>query len=239
MHVLSGDRFNQEGIVKAFATPPENKIDLFVCEFHHNISIERQSYKPENVLGQVKAMIQQGLVADKLTIAIDNTINLEQSEEVKAFLADETIKHLIQLGKLNVVLLRSAQKFDMLGMDNYYGGITTSLNESKAFSKFNARMAKKEDQLAGLSYQGLAHLQKYGGKSLDNYRLLTMKNTQKLYKMLPDNAIYHKGTDNPMQISEIADDQLVFLDIKFPEYPKAADAFKQRFLTYAKEKNYL
>jgi len=66
-------------------------------------------------------MHKQQLLSDRCTILIDNTIDLENSDQLKEFFNNVIIKDLILDGKLNVVLLKSAQKFDMLGMDNYYG----------------------------------------------------------------------------------------------------------------------
>lgn len=233
LHVLDGDKFNQGGLDHAFEETPKEPIDLFVCEFHHNISSVKQSYSSENVLDQVKEMIEKGLVADKFTISIDTTIDIEKSREIENFLADKMIQGLINDGRLNVVFLRSAQKFDMFGMDNYYGGITTTINNNESFNLFNQRMDRPEDQLKGLSYQGLAHLQKHGGANLDNYRLAIMENTQKIYQGIPEKAIYREGLTNPMQVSKIDDDRIVFLDIKFPNYPSSATAFKKAITKFA------
>jgi hypothetical protein len=235
LYVLDGDNFNQKGIDEAFENPPSQYIDLFVCEFHHNISPDRQIYQLEKIAEQVKDMVFNGLVADKFTVAIDTTLSLENSQDIRTFLADPVIKTLIEEGKLNVVLVRSAQKFDMLGMDNYYGGITTTINNHQSFDSFNARMNDSEDQLRGLSYQGLAHLQRTGGSNLDAYRQGIMENTRKLYQQLPQEAIYHQGTKNLMQISQIDDENPVFLDIKFPGYAKTAVAFGKGLKDFARK----
>lgn len=231
LSVLDGDRFN-DGIEKAFLKQPEEPIDLFICEFHHNISLTRQEYHPENITRQIKTMHQKGLLAEKCTVVIDTTINLDQSDEVRKFLADKEIRKMIEEGKLNVVLLHSAQKFDMLGFDNYYGGITTSINAHKSFESFNKRMDHQLDQLKGFNYQGLTHLQKYGG--IDNYRKAIMKNTHKLYGMLPKEAIFHEGIKSPMQISKNQDELQVFIDIKFPGFPSTGFKVSRKLREFAK-----
>ena len=216
---------------------PVGPIDLFICEFHHNILDQCSSYQPENVVEEIKAMVDKGLVANKFTVVIDTTIGFDQLHDVKELLEDESIKSLIRAGKLNVVLLRSTQKFDMLGLDNFYGGLTTTFNTQQSFDKFNARMNLPEDQLKGLNYQGLTHLQRYASFSIDAFRQGVMDNTQKLYRLLPPKAIYHQGSHNPMQMSQILDPQIFFLDIKFPHYPKSAEAFIRRLLQFtAQEK---
>lgn len=231
--VLDGDIFNEKGIKAAFNKSPR-KLDLFVGEFHHNISVDRQVYRTENITGQVKALFKKGLVADKFTVVLDTTIDLEDSDEIREFLNDPDIKDWVAKGQLNVVLLRSTQKFDMLGMDNYYGGITVNLNNPSSFEQFNERMDHPQDQLRGLSFQGIAHLQKYGSVQIDRYREAIMKNTAKLYAKLPAESIYTDGTENPMQISKIEDNRLVFLDIKFPNYPNLSDAFKMRLQSFTR-----
>lgn len=228
---LNGDNFSK-GIRGAFDKPPK-PIDLFVCEFHHNVSTTRQSYKREDLLGQIKAMHAEGMLAKQCTIAIDTTINLENSSDFRELLNDPDIKQLIQHGALNIVLFRSAQKFDMLGMDNYSGGISITINNGSSFADFNNRLDDPSDQLRGLSYQGLTHLSLYGSDSIENYRIGIMNNLKFLYSQLPPDAIWKEGTDNPMQISEITDDELVFLDVKFPKNPVISKLFLKKFNEFA------
>jgi hypothetical protein len=231
--------FSGGEIKGTFQTPPRIPLDLYICEMHHNISKSRQEYTPENILGQVKAMYAENLVSDEFTVVIDTTMDLESSTEIKAFLNDPEIKQRILDGELNVVFIRSAQKFDMFGLDNYYGGISLSINNLASSSLFNDRMDDLQDQQRGLSYQGLTHLHLHAGDLMDKYRLGIMENTQKLYAMLPKKAVYHKGTTNPLQISAIKDKKSVFLDIKFPEFPSAKQAFYNQFIKYIERENIL
>lgn len=217
---LDGDAFRESGgdLTKAFDSLPKEPLDVYICEIHHNISPDRSSYTKENVLDQIKALYAMNLAAPQLTVVIDCTIDLEESDDIRTLLSDKAIQGLIDVGRLNISLLRSAQKFDMLGMDNYYGGISTSINNEIYFSSFDARMDLPYDQLRGLSYQGLAHLQAHSKGSLDKYRLLLMQNTHTLYDMMPREAIFQEGKEMPMQISKMQDERSVFLDIKFPRY---------------------
>jgi hypothetical protein len=231
---LSGDRFIEGGIAAAMERPSE-PIDLFVAEFHHNISLDRRIYRVEQVTEQIKAMVKEGYFAKTFTIALDTTIDLEQSDEVRALLSDPEIAELIKSGRMNLVMYRSAQKFDMFGMDNYYGGIAVCVNHSEAFKAFNERMALPEDQLGGLCYQGLAHLQTYGAAYSDKYRQGIMDNTQRLYQSLPPAMIYKEGNQNPLQISAINDHRSVFLDVKSPKSPQIAKAFWSRLNQFALE----
>ena len=238
VHKLDGDVFDAEGVETAFSDPPQHPIDLFICEFHHNISETRQVYKTENLLGQVKAMAEKGMLAEKCTILIDTTIDLEESDDLRTFLSDPTIERLIKEGKLNIALVRSAQKFDMIGLDNYSGGITIAINDHDSFGEFNSRMADPQDQLSGLSYQGLTHIQKYAGKGLDQYRAGLMENTRKLYEMLPKGMIFAEGTEAPFQISRREDPRGIFLDVKTPLGERVLEAFSRRFAKFAQDERH-
>ena len=180
---------------------------------------------------QVKNLRQKGKLTNPCTVVIDTTINLEHADNIRQFLADDEIKKAIKDGELNIVLLRSAQKFDMLGQDNYYGGITTTINNSEKFASFNARMNHPQDQLKDSNYQGLTHLQKYG--DLDAYRRAIRENTEKLYNNLISSKI---GMGMSMVVSKMEKNNLYFLDIKF-RYKATAEAFKYSFLRFAKERN--
>lgn len=220
--------------LRVFDNPPKEPLDVLITEFHHNILSDKQKYRPEKVLEQVKFLIDNKLVAKNFTVVVDNTVDLVESQDLRKFLNDPEIQKYIEKGLLNVVLIRSAQKFDMMGLDNYYGGIAISINNSKSFARFNERMNHADDQLEGLDYQGLTHLHLHAGLLLDEYRQILMNNTQTLYSLLPKAAIHHTGQNNPLQISQIEDDKLFFLDFKFNRYPSTASAFTSALMKFAK-----
>lgn len=191
---------------------PKGPIDIFICDFHHNISVERSEYQVENITHQVDELYAKGLVADKFTVAIDCTVDFIRSDDIRGFL--EKHKARITSGKMNVVLYRSAQKFDMLGMDNYYGGYTVTINDGTSWEAFNARIGRKGDDAEGLSHQGMAHLATYGSEHLDAYRKALMDNTKKLYEALP--AGCRTNPNASLYIAKTEDPRNVFLDIQFP-----------------------
>lgn len=236
--ILDGDEFTDERVVWVDDKPPSKPIDLFVCEFHHNISDVRYYYAPEDILGQIKAMIRQNLVADKFTVVIDTTIGMELGEEVRAFFGDSVIQENIAQGRLNVVLVRSAQKFDMLGADNYSGGFAISINSARSFVGYNGRMDDRRGHLEGLSYQGLTHLQKFCAGSLERYRKLLMENTQKMYRMMPRALITSRGNlkkSARIRVAEITDPSLVYLDIKFSS-DKVCEVYMEAILQLMQER---
>lgn len=214
-------------------------IDLFFCEFRHNINFNKNYvFEKSNVKDYIKSIFKNGIAADQLTVVIDNTIDLEVSDELRDLLADSTIKELIQKGRLNLVCMRSAQKYDMLGIDNYYGGIVISINNPDAFSSFNERMDHKDDQLTGISYQGLTHLQMHSKSGLDEYRKAIMSNTQLLYKQIPLSMLESEGKPKMISITQQNDPSTTFLRINI-ENSKVARAFVKALDAYVKNENLL
>lgn len=226
--ILKGDDFNRDP--KNTIAQLDGNIDLFLCEFHHNVSLERTNYTPEKITEQIKALFAADKVAKPLTVMIDSTINLELSDDFKKLFSDPEIKQYITDGKLNIVLARSAQKFDMLGFDNYYGGIVTIVNNGKEFDLFNDRMNKKGDQLQGVNYQGLCHLNSCAAKEIEAYRQAIMDNANDLYKLMPEKC---KDQSGIIQIAQVNDDKLGFLDFKFhQDFPEMASCMVSSFRKY-------
>lgn len=235
-HVLEhvGDTYNFE--LKAGDIANAKKpIDLFLCEIHHNVGIEKTDYKTENIAEQIKFLKNNNMLAPNCTVAIDTTINFDRSDDVRTLLADPEIAKMITDGELNIVLLRSAQKFDMLGLDNYYGGVATTINNGKSFPDFDERMNHPQDQLTGLNYQGLTHLQKYG--DLDSYRKAVHENTKKLYAQLPKELF--EGIEPFVKIATMEEDCQYFLGLMFPGGAGVSRAFINRFLEFAKDQKVL
>lgn len=211
----------------------ENGVDLYLAEMHHNISIDRKVYSAEPLLDQVKLMYNRGVFAERFTVAIDNTIGVEGEESMREFFKDPLISRLILEGKLNVVLYRSAQKFDMFGMDNYYGGILSVINSGAAFAMFNARMADERDQLTGPAYQGLVHYQRHAGEEIQGYRKAITDNVTQLYRLLPSELIHVEGSRSPVQIAAREDETLPFLDIQTPNSRLLGDALYSALRRFA------
>ena len=82
-----------------------------------------------------EARTLEKLVSDKFIVALDCTVDLIASPDVKAFLDHFEAK--IAAGKMGVMIFRSGQKFDLLGMDNFYGGYSITIQKlgSAAFDE--------------------------------------------------------------------------------------------------------
>lgn len=213
------------------------KIDMYVAEFHHNISISREDYHAEDVTAQVDELFKQGMVSDRFTVALDTTIAATNAKEIKNFLDHNAER--IASGQLNVVMYRSGQKFDMMGMDNYNGGVMAMVNNGEDFADFNQAVEKGRgvDNLGSQSVQGLTMMQKHAQEHLNDYRGAVMQATAKLGSArsaanpagLPEHMILtpeNRG-DAMIQIASNQDDQAVFLDLRNPwldaESPEATN----------------
>jgi hypothetical protein len=206
-------------------------LDLYVCDFHHTISQDRNHYQLENLQHHVDELYRNKLVAKQFTVAIDCTIDFVNSKDVQAFL--DRNKARIKPGELNVVLFRSAQKFDMFGMDNYYGGFSININDHATFADFNTRMEAPEDQLKGPSLQGLSHIGVHASQNMDDYRGAIIASTKRFYDALPPGLIWSADSISAMQVARTDDPNVVFLDIKFPGNDAAFDAFGDRLKKFA------
>jgi len=220
---LNGHVFDKEGIDKAFTDVKRNavselekdkKIDLFLCEFHHNIGLNKDVYRAENITQQIKKMSEKGLLADQCTIAIDTTLSGERDSDIQGLLNDETIQKLIQEGKLNIALMRSGQKFDLLGQDNYYCGFTTTISPQDKWQAFHATVNDPDNHINGLSRQAVGFLDKHVRQQILDYRECSIQATQEAYQKLDKKLLFDPASDNPLQIAKIEDDRIGFFDLK-------------------------
>lgn len=226
-----------------------DKLDLFVTEFHHNIGMGVDEYVSLDVAGQIKSLLASDAVSEKFTVAIDNTISDPDGAEIRALLSDPVIAEAVKEGRLNIVFYRSAQKFDMAGLDNYNGGIVAAFNDGEAFADFMDGMRRsgdEEDGISDKSLQGLTYIQKYARAELSAYRAAVFENTRLLrtpyglvnkYGFRPDMFLTpeHSGR-HFLQITPNRDPGAVFLDLRstflHPDDPLSEGVYGslQRFL---------
>lgn len=200
----------------AVAEPLPGDIDVYLCEFHHNISIRRSLYRLEDVLSQLAELFAHGKVSSRFTLVIDTTLDLDFSREIKRLLNDSRVMNWVDQGNLNIVLFRSSQKFDMLGFDNYYGGVVQTINNGSSFNSFMERISHQGDALKGANYQGLCHLFTYAAGFIDSYKKAIMSNASWLYELLPQASVVDaKGA---IRISRVEDDKATYLDLKCAPY---------------------
>ncbi len=225
------------------------KLDTYLCEFHHNISYDRQKYSPEDIRLQVRKLIDKGVVANPFTVAIDTTIAKTDEANVKTFLT--AFKKEISDGEMNVVIYRSAQKFDQMGSDNYNGGIMCCItaNSETGPSPFQRALDGSGELTSEDNMQGLAHLNLSGQEEVNAYRTAIMENTRKIGD--PDSgsraAIPRDMLRTPenegkslLQVAVNEDDEAPFLDLKFAFCPygdEPTDKKSEEWINWKRDKD--
>ena len=196
------------------------KYDIFFGEIHHNISLNLTEYVQENLIDIINSLYEKQLVADKFTVVIDVTLDFIRSSDMHQVI--DQFQDKIKTGNLNLVFIRSAQKFDMLGLDNYYGGYSITVNSKNNFNTFNAEMDAYG--VSGLAHQGLTHVSKYAATYLDQYREAQIKNTKYFYQLLVDGGML---SSKGLKVAKIEDSQPFFVDILFePAFASFFNVFK-------------
>lgn len=204
------------------------KLEVYLCEFHHNISYDRTEYKPEDVAGQVRKLIDGEVAANPFTVAIDTTIAKTDDPQIKGFL--DAFKDEIKSGAMNVVIYRSAQKFDQMGADTYNGGVMCVIaaeeSDDATTGTFKQALDRGGEPALDENIQGLTHLNKHAQEELNAYRGAIMENTAKLSNpnstsaaKLPDDMLLSDANvgGRPLRFALNTDTSAPFVDLKFPD----------------------
>lgn len=172
---------------QALNNPDIEKVDLYVAEFNHNIDIDpnHTRYQKGSVIQDIRQIFEQKPDTDSLTVAIDATIDHINSEDIKALLT--AFKDEIAAGKLNIVVFRSGQKFDMLGMDNYYGSPFYIINNGDPkWNLFQRIKTNEAYQTDPFSLQFFTWMAATGPELVDEYKTLIFENTQAILECVPE-----------------------------------------------------
>ncbi|BBI18074.1 hypothetical protein [Neochlamydia sp. S13] len=208
---------NDQRIENALQDSSLKQIDLYACQFNPNIEIDADHthYAIRDVKEDIRQILWQKNENKQLTVAVDCTIDYINSPKVHDLLA--TFQEEIKDGKLNFVFFRSGQKFDMFGMDNYYGSPFYMVNNGKApwdaFNSLTEDIAHKTDQLS-LQWFSLAY--KYTTEQMDSYRSAIFKNTREILDGVPP-LLQPLGKESSQKIRiSTADPEMEcsFIDIK-------------------------
>jgi hypothetical protein len=185
--------------------PSIKKVDLYVAEFYHNIDIDPQHthYEKEDVIKDIQRIFREKPDTDCLTVAIDNTLDFTQSENVGRLFA--ALKQEILEGKLNVIVFRSGQKFDMMGLDNYFGSPFYIVNNAdpkwKAFQALKTASTHHTDPL---SLQFFTWITQTDPSLIDAYKNYIFTNTRSILSLVPSSLLPGQGKD--ISISTFAED---------------------------------
>ncbi len=170
----------------ALSDPAITKIDLFTTEFYHNIDadITHSHYKKVDVAKRIKDIFHKKPETDSLTVAIDATIDFAESKDIKKLF--KTFKAEIEEGRLNLVVLRSGQKFDMFGFDNYFGAPFYVVNNgNKKWDNFNTLFDSETFKTDELTHQYFGLASSTGMELTDQYKSRIFKNTRAILDKVP------------------------------------------------------
>lgn len=193
-----------------------SSVDLYVGEFNHNIDIHlsTDNYRAGNINNEIRQILTDKRDTKHLTVAVDVTIDFFNSPHVKELL--EEFSKEIEEGKLNFVFFRSGQKFDMLGMDNYYGGPFWIINNGGGqWSGFDRLTTSNTYKTDPLSMQWFCLANKYASKSLDDYRGQIFHNARSILNEVPADLKTGGKFAGQVRISTVDEGmQPSFVDIK-------------------------
>jgi len=188
-------------------------IDLYLGEFNPNIGFDpyQKEYKSGDPIAEIELLLEKKTETKELTVAIDCTIDLIASKRVSKIL--EHFEKAIDAGKLNFIFFRSGQKFDMFGMDHYYGSPFYMINNGdKKWNIYDSLLNSETYKTDPLTIQWFCLAYKYASNALDKYRSLIFNNTKSILKQIPKSLRFEEST---MKIIPFADDvDPCFIDVK-------------------------
>lgn len=180
---------------QALVDPSIEKVDMYVAEFYHNIDLDPDytNYEKGTVIEDIRNIFQKKPI-DSLTVAIDATLDAANSEDIKYLL--QAFENEIKDGKLNIVVFRSGQKFDMMGLDNYFGSpFYTVNNGDKKWDEFSKIKTEQAFQTDPLSQQFFSWMAATGPEIVDQYKNQIFNNTREILKTVPEGLQPEEGRE--------------------------------------------
>lgn len=214
--------FMQQKFDVYLADPSRKKLNLYHAQFNPNVNVgsELISYKRHDIAHDLRVIFANNCNADNFTAAIDVTIDDFSSKNIHDLLNE--FKKEINEGKINFVFFSSGQKFNTLGMDNYYGSSFFMVNNSASkwgcFQKLFSHPCYQTDRL---SYNFFCLSSKYCCDALSSYRKLIFKNTRSILDRIPQRLHATAKEQKPFRVNLADKDMLpAFIDIKVLSPPQ-------------------
>lgn len=170
--------------------PKANCIDFYLAAFHpiaDESPPSSKGYPTPDVIGDVKKLLARTTTLwHTLTVALDCTIDTLYSPQLIAFFQEFEMD--IRLGRLVVLVFRSGQKYDMLGLDNSYGAPFFVVSNKRGWKGLTT-LNLVTDPISQLWFS-LAH--KYATRELDTYRKAIFDNARRILNRIPASLNLHK-----------------------------------------------
>lgn len=191
-----------------------SSVELYLCEFNHNVNLDpaHNEYRTSDVIGEVEALLKSKPDTKHLTVAVDCTIDFSHSDKVYALLS--RFSKQIRKGKLNFVFFRSGQKFDMLGMDHYYGSPFYMVNNGDVcWQPFDRLITHPVHQTDLLSTQWFCLVNKYAPGATDDHRRAIFENSALILANIPESL--KPGNPTPVKVCTVEEGMdTCFIDLK-------------------------
>ncbi len=210
---------------QALEDPGIEKIDLYATEFYHNIDVDPNytHYQKGRVIADIQEIFRRKPKTDALTVAIDATIDFTRSDDIKELL--KTFENEIKEGRLNIVVFRSGQKFDMLGLDNYYGNPFYIVNNGREkWGDFNRIKTDDAFHTDELSVQYFSWMAEAGFEIVEQYKQPIFDNTRSILDNVPQGLLPAPGKSVCISTFEEGV-KTPFIDIKI-DFPNPETSFE-------------
>ena len=223
-HVLYGENcyfeciFAAEGMTRSTSIEQASDndfkhVDLLLAQFNpalKRIDMKPTEYRVEKVAETVRKIFE-ARSSKPLTVAIDCTLDYLNSSKLQNFL--EEFSPEISAGLLNVICYRSGLKFDLFGMDNYYGAPFFMIhNDDPAWAPFNHLITDPVLQTDRLSLNWFCLAFQHAAQELDAYRKQIFDNTRSFLNRIPPRLFEPTSRYRVLAMEESADS--AFVDIK-------------------------
>ncbi|WP_068467984.1 gamma-glutamyl-gamma-aminobutyrate hydrolase family protein [Candidatus Protochlamydia phocaeensis] len=218
--------------------PSVTKVDFYACQTNPNIEIDtdHHHYAHIDIASDVRKIMKKNEQSgtQHLTVAVDCTIDYLHSPQIKELLAQ--FEQEIKDGKLNFVFFHSGQKFDMLGMDNYFGSPFYMVNNGSAhWQPFNGLLENKVHQTDPLSQQWFCLSNEFAPTTVDTYRKQIFENTREIMKNLPKALIPNGTSSQKVRVSTFDEEtEPCFIDLKIVGFGHQVRAFSMINYFYIK-----
>jgi hypothetical protein len=144
------------------------------------IEIQDEGYKVEKIEEMVRKCLSSR-TGIPLTLVLDGTLDFIASSKVTKIL-EEFSKEILE-GALTVAVIRSGNKFDLLGMDNYCGAPFFLIQNGKP--SFDFLFTDPAMQCDPLSLNWFCLAYRYAASELERYKKQIFTNTRSLLDKVP------------------------------------------------------
>ena len=210
---IMGDNYKLDSLLK---DDKVTQVDLYCCQTNPNIEIatNHTNYEYIEIAADIRKILTQKPATKHMTVAVDCTIEHLKSAKIQKLLSE--FEKEIKDGTLNFVFFHSGQKFDMLGMDNYYGSPFYMVNNgTKHWEPFNSLLNNPVHKTDSLSQQWFCLSNEFAADSIDQYRQVIFENTKEIMKQIPKKLLPTGKASQKLRVSTFDKEiEPCFIDLK-------------------------